>query len=67
MVKVLINEDRCKGCELCVSVCPQRIIGFKSNLNIKGYKPVTVTEKDKCLGCGLCALMCPDVAIEIYK
>jgi 2-oxoglutarate ferredoxin oxidoreductase subunit delta len=43
--KVTFDEDRCKGCELCVTVCPVKIIKMdKSRMNAKGYHPATIYE-----------------------
>lgn len=68
MAKVTFDEDRCKGCELCVSVCPKHIVLMaKDRINKKGYHPATVEEMDKCIGCAFCAMMCPDVVIEVEK
>jgi 2-oxoglutarate ferredoxin oxidoreductase subunit delta len=67
MPKPVFNEDRCKGCELCTTVCPKKIVVMAKHFNTKGYRPATVIEADKCIGCALCARMCPDMVIEIYK
>lgn len=35
--KVTFQEELCKGCGLCVSVCPQKIITLdNSRINAKG-------------------------------
>ena len=68
MAKVTFNEDRCKGCGLCVSVCPKGIVKMASDrLNKKGFHPATVEEMDKCIGCAACATMCPDTVIEVER
>ena len=68
MNKVVVNEDRCKGCGLCTTVCPKKIVVIaKDKLNKKGYHPAQVIEQDKCIACAFCATMCPDVAIEVFK
>ncbi|HHY83701.1 MAG TPA: 4Fe-4S binding protein [Clostridiales bacterium] len=68
MAKVTFDEDRCKGCELCVHVCPKGIVVIAADrINKKGYHPATVIEMDKCIGCAFCARMCPDVVIEVEK
>ena len=68
MPKVIVNENRCKGCGLCVNACPKKIIKLsKDKLNAKGFTPAAVEEQDKCIGCAFCATMCPDVAITIEK
>lgn len=44
MAKVTINENTCKGCELCTTACPKHIISLaKDKLNLKGYHPACVT------------------------
>lgn len=65
--RVKFDEERCKGCELCISVCPVKILQLHdTNINSKGYHPVCVIDEDKCIGCASCALMCPDGAISVY-
>ena len=68
MNKVTFRTDRCKGCGLCASVCPKKIIALDTSaLNAKGYHPAEMTDMEKCLGCAMCAMMCPDVAITVEK
>lgn len=67
MAKVEFNEDRCKGCELCINACPKKIIRLADHFNAKGYRPAEVTDQNQCIGCVFCARMCPDVVIEVYK
>ena len=61
------ERDRCKGCELCVSVCPKHILALDSGTNAKGYRPVMCTDLDSCIGCASCARICPDSIITIKK
>ncbi|MTI60809.1 MAG: 4Fe-4S dicluster domain-containing protein [Firmicutes bacterium] len=65
--KVIFNDERCKGCELCTTVCPKEIIKMAEKINSHGYHPAEVVEQDKCISCGRCALICPDVVIEVYR
>lgn len=69
--RIIINRELCKGCCLCVSVCPNDVIKVSEKLNHQGYYPAESTddnnEDKKCIGCGMCATMCPDVAIEVYR
>jgi 2-oxoglutarate ferredoxin oxidoreductase subunit delta len=65
---VVLEVDRCKGCALCVEVCPPGILVMSTTaFNAKGYRPVEVTEMDKCTGCTICAMVCPDVVFNVYK
>ncbi len=68
MNRVTVRVDTCKGCGLCMTACPQKILRLATDkLNAKGYHPAEVTDMEKCRGCALCALMCPDVAIIVEK
>lgn len=68
MAKITIDETLCKGCGLCVTVCPKKIIALdKSKINAKGYHPAASIDQDSCIGCAFCAIMCPDVAITVEK
>lgn len=68
MPKVTFNENNCKGCQLCASVCPKNIIVMaKDRINKKGYHPATVLEMEKCIGCANCALICPDCIITVER
>lgn len=72
--RIEISRERCKGCGLCIIVCPKKQIEISDDLNTKGYYPARVREKNsqesdntQCTGCALCAITCPDVAIEVYR
>lgn len=65
--RVSINKERCKGCRLCVSVCPQKILSPSAASNRLGIYVVEVKKRGECLGCARCAIICPDVAIEVYR
>ena len=67
MGKVVIDEERCKGCQLCIEVCPKHLLGAAESTNNFGYQPARVVGEEQCTGCALCAVMCPDIAIEVYK
>jgi len=63
--KIIINTERCKGCGLCVTVCPKNSIVISTQSNKTGYFPAQANNTN-CTGCCLCALICPDVAIEVF-
>lgn len=66
--KVTFDTKYCKGCGLCVEVCPVKIIALDtSTLNAKGYNPAQVLEPEKCIGCASCAIMCPDSVITVER
>lgn len=69
MSRIEVQEDRCKGCLLCTTVCPAQIIVQSERFNQSGYKVAEVPTDDmeKCTGCTSCALICPDLAIKVYR
>lgn len=65
--RVVFDEERCKGCELCTTVCPKNIVKMADRINSHGYHPAEVTVQEECISCGLCAMICPDVVIRVYR
>ena len=67
--RVMVDEQRCKGCALCTYVCPPGVLVMATNrLNERGYHPVQLDDPNwRCTGCGLCAVMCPDVCLTVYR
>jgi 2-oxoglutarate ferredoxin oxidoreductase subunit delta len=64
--KIIINTERCKGCGLCVTVCPKNSIVISKQSNKTGCFPAQTSNAD-CTGCCLCALICPEAIIEVYR
>ena len=66
---ILIDRDRCKGCELCIVVCRPGVIAIdKGTLNAQGYHPAALCDPNgACTGCAACAVVCPDVCISVFK
>jgi len=65
--RIVIDSERCKGCELCTSICPQNVIRISSAFN-KGYQPAELVDPlGACTGCAVCAIICPDTAITVYR
>jgi 2-oxoglutarate ferredoxin oxidoreductase subunit delta len=65
---IIINDAWCKGCELCLDVCPRPgVLAVSDDVNSKGYRRILVADISLCTGCELCELMCPDIAIIIKR
>ncbi len=65
--KIIIDFERCKGCELCISVCPKKGIIISNRSNKSGYFPAQPINKSDCTGCAMCAIICPEAIIEVYR
>ena len=66
MSKISVDYTRCKGCFLCVSVCPKQALTPSTELGEKGYEIVHLDE-EKCIACGQCAKVCPQNVIKIHE
>lgn len=64
---IVVLEERCKGCELCVPACPEDILLMGRRTNSSGWNLVETQDMEKCIACNLCALICPDRAIDVYR
>lgn len=68
MPRITVDERYCKGCSLCIDVCPKECIELDPDkLTAKGYHPARMTDEKLCTGCTNCALICPDIAITVER
>lgn len=62
-----VDAERCKGCAVCVSICPTKVIELGAMVNSKGFNYMVMVNEDGCIGCAGCAMICPDSCITVYK
>jgi 2-oxoglutarate ferredoxin oxidoreductase subunit delta len=58
-LKVVIETGWCKGCGICVELCPKAALAMNNKEKAVWQYP------DRCVRCGLCELRCPDLAISL--
>lgn len=58
---VEINPVYCKGCEICVQVCPKAVLSMNDRLKAQ------VVRIADCTGCLNCEIYCPDFAINVEE
>ena len=65
---IVVDTERCKGCNLCAVACPTKVIALTTKeVNKKGYHFAQQVNDDTCIGCSSCAIVCPDGCISVYK
>ena len=60
-IELEIVEAWCKGCDICVKMCPERC------LRLNAAQVAELTDPSACTGCGICEWLCPDFAIAVHK
>ena len=62
-----VQNENCKGCGLCIPVCPTKQLSFSGKFNANGYNYIQVAN-DNCIGCGFCYYSCPEPhALRVYR
>lgn len=57
-VEIQIHERACRGCELCVDICPTKVFSFDSATRL-----CQIDHAEDCIACLSCAYICPSHAI----
>jgi 2-oxoglutarate ferredoxin oxidoreductase subunit delta len=64
---IVVENEKCKGCSVCVVACPTKVIALAQEVNGKGYHYAYMENPNACTGCTSCAQVCPDTVITVYK
>ncbi|HPI97794.1 MAG TPA: 4Fe-4S dicluster domain-containing protein [Synergistales bacterium] len=59
--QVIVNSSWCKGCNLCVQICPKKVLELNERQISFPARP------DDCTGCRQCENICPDLAITVVE
>ena len=55
---IVVDTERCKGCQLCIIACPQKVIALANKVNLHGYPYVEAANE---------GIVCPDGCITVYR
>lgn len=58
MLEINVHEQACRGCEMCVDICPTSVFEFDADKRL-----CEVKHADDCIACLSCAYICPSGAI----
>ena len=53
----IVDNEKCTGCETCVSECPSEAISMASEK--------ALVDVENCIDCGVCVDACPEEAITM--
>ncbi|NQU58037.1 MAG: 2-oxoacid:acceptor oxidoreductase family protein [Rhodospirillales bacterium] len=56
-----LTREWCKGCDICVKMCPERCLGLDVEQLVELLHP------ERCTGCRVCEWLCPDFAIDVIR
>jgi 2-oxoglutarate ferredoxin oxidoreductase subunit delta len=72
-MRTTINTNYCKGCNICVTMCPVNVYDEGNTTSPRGYIIPISARPEKCMDyerepnekkkCELCIYVCPDQAI----
>ncbi len=62
MLEMTIKEKACRGCRLCLDVCPTECFSFDEESN-----KAVVAQLDNCIACLSCSYICPSGAISHHN
>ncbi|GLY24643.1 4Fe-4S dicluster domain-containing protein [Micromonospora sp. NBRC 101691] len=62
---LVIDTEKCKGCDLCVLACPPQVLVMSAGVNEMGYRFPELTPG--CTGCTACQMVCPDFVFSVYR
>ena len=71
-MKPEIDLAYCKGCNVCIYMCPKKCYSKGADISEQGYFAAVVSDPENCFNhdrsdkliCELCVLSCPDQAIS---
>ena len=67
ITSIYIDEELCKGCQICIELCARDVFAVSEQINQRGYYVPVPTHLDKCTVCQICELICPELAVILVQ
>lgn len=64
-MKITVDSDYCKGCNICIDVCPKNIFELSAQRSKLGYLMPAAKNEENCIECLLCEQLCPELCINV--
>ncbi len=64
-IEIIIDREFCKGCGLCIEVCPRDVLALSKERGTAGFLVPEGVKPEACTKCMMCELICPDFAIVV--
>ncbi|MHA1770766.1 MAG: 4Fe-4S dicluster domain-containing protein [Candidatus Thorarchaeota archaeon] len=65
--EIAVDSKLCKGCGICISVCPHDVLTQADKVDNRGFYLPVVANLEACVVCHLCEMECPDFAISVIE
>ncbi|MGY5861042.1 MAG: 4Fe-4S binding protein [Candidatus Thorarchaeota archaeon] len=65
--RIVVDAKLCKGCLICISVCPHGVLRKADEVDNRGFFLPVVEDLEACKVCRLCEMECPDFAICVVE
>ncbi len=66
-VNIDIDKALCKGCGICLKICPKKVYAISKTRNSYGSPMPQAVSENECIICRMCERLCPDGAINVEE
>ncbi len=67
MANIDIDKVCCKGCDICIEICPKKVFAKSRKRNKYGTNMPEAVNAQACVLCRMCERLCPDGAIDVVR
>lgn len=67
MRRIVIDYHYCKGCLICLNVCPSGVFVLSEQAGQSGVLSPEASRPDKCVLCRMCERLCPEMCLSVLS